>query len=119
MRQHGKVISYSTNEGKQWAFVIVPENMLDLYEQHTRDEQLQITKKGSDLRVQFTDAATQEKTTLGMIVTTKDTKFTDDEIAEICKEHGLINAVQGLQQNDPAPATPPGNKAENGSPDPA
>lgn len=119
MRQHGKVISYSTNEGKQWAFVIVPEDKLDLYEQHTRDEQLQITKKGTDLRVQFTDAVTKEKATLGMIVTTKDSKFTDDEVAEICKEHGLINAVQGLQQNDQPPATPSGDKVDNGGPDPA
>lgn len=118
MRSFGKIISYSTNEGKKWAFVIVAEDNIDLYDKHTNDEKLQIVKKTEGLRVQFTDVATQEKTILGKIVTTQDTKFTDEEIAEICKEHGLINAVEGLHppKADLAQSV---NKVDNGTPDPA
>lgn len=106
MRHAGKVISFITPSGSQWAFIIIPEDQESLFDSHIEDHQLQIVQKGDELRVQFTDAAAKTKINLGQIIKVQDTKFTEEAIAALCKEHGLIEGVEGLQEKSaPLPST--------------
>ncbi len=112
----GKTIGFTTEEGPRWAFVILKEENGALFDKHKADKQLKIVQKGDELTVKFNVQAAVEDAELdtghlsddvkakdfqeiGRIVDISTTKYTEDEIADLCREHGILTGVQGLRDD--------------------